>query len=63
MRKDIQNLLNEYKDKRYSKLSDKQLSQFDDFVKKGGRTKSDKKIKHLNKLSKTHSPIQGKKKC
>lgn len=61
MRKDIQALLDETKEKKYSKLTDKQLSQFEEFVKKGGKTKSRKKTKHLKQLAKTHSPLQGKK--
>lgn len=37
MNKDIQKLIDDSKDKRYSKLTDKQLNQFEEFVKKGAK--------------------------
>ena len=60
MNKDIQKLIDDSNDKSYSKLSDKRLAQFEDFVKKGGRAKSDKKNKHLKILNKKRSHLQGK---
>jgi hypothetical protein len=58
MNKDIQKLIDDSKDKKYSKLSDKQLSQFDDFVKKGANA-SIKSSKFLEVRSKG-GKIQGK---
>ena len=51
MNKDIQKLIDDSKDKGYSKLSDKQLSQFEDFVKKGAKA-SVKSSKFLEVRSK-----------
>lgn len=68
-KEDIDKILQEANDA-LGKLTDKQIQQYiseghkkqnSERASKGGSTKSVKKTKHLKKLAKTHSPIQGKK--